>query len=89
MLVPDSVTVCVLFHLIKYRQSHQRQTGGGEIPEMTETDHMEKETSVQVAETVPTDQTITPTPCEMVKLPRKRFFRQRAHCNPFSDHDLT
>lgn len=21
-------------------------------------------------------------------LPRKRFFRQRAHANPFSDHDL-
>jgi len=25
---------------------------------------------------------------EIVKLPRKRFFRQRAHANPFSDHDL-
>lgn len=24
-----------------------------------------------------------------MKLPQKRFFRQRAHCNPFSDHDLT
>lgn len=24
----------------------------------------------------------------VAKLPRKRFFRQRAHCNPFSDHDL-
>lgn len=22
------------------------------------------------------------------KLPQKRYFRQRAHCNPFSDHDL-
>ncbi len=21
-------------------------------------------------------------------LPRKRFYRQRAHANPFSDHDL-
>ncbi|ORY27527.1 guanine-N(7)--methyltransferase-like protein [Neocallimastix californiae] len=25
---------------------------------------------------------------DVVKLPRKRFFRQRAHANPFSDHDL-
>jgi len=25
---------------------------------------------------------------DIVKLPRKRFFRQRAHANPFSDHDL-
>ena len=24
----------------------------------------------------------------IAKLPRKRFFRQRAHCNPFSDHRL-
>lgn len=24
----------------------------------------------------------------VVKLPRKRFFRQRAHANPFSDHLL-
>jgi len=24
----------------------------------------------------------------MAKLPQKRFFRQRAHANPFSDHDL-
>ena len=24
----------------------------------------------------------------MVSLPRKRFFRQRAHANPFVDHDL-
>jgi len=23
-----------------------------------------------------------------VKLPQKRFFRQRAHANPFSDHKL-
>jgi len=26
----------------------------------------------------------TPT----VKAPQKRFFRQRAHCNPFSDHQI-
>jgi tRNA (guanine-N7-)-methyltransferase len=25
---------------------------------------------------------------EPLKLPQKRFFRQRAHCNPFSDHQL-
>ena len=25
---------------------------------------------------------------EQVKLPQKRFFRQRAHANPFSDHQL-
>lgn len=24
----------------------------------------------------------------MAKLPQKRYFRQRAHANPFSDHDL-
>ena len=24
-----------------------------------------------------------------VKLPRKKFYRQRAHANPFSDHDLS
>lgn len=29
-----------------------------------------------------------PTAASILKLPRKRFFRQRAHCNPFSDHDL-
>ena len=23
-----------------------------------------------------------------VQLPKKRFYRQRAHANPFSDHDL-
>jgi len=23
-----------------------------------------------------------------VALPKKRFYRQRAHANPFSDHDL-
>ena len=23
-----------------------------------------------------------------VKAPQKRFFRQRAHCNPFSDHQI-
>ncbi|CAO3598773.1 unnamed protein product [Absidia cylindrospora] len=26
--------------------------------------------------------------CHDTKLPRKRFFRQRAHANPFSDHNL-
>lgn len=25
---------------------------------------------------------------EGVRFPQKRYFRQRAHCNPFSDHDL-
>ena len=24
-----------------------------------------------------------------VELPKKRFYRQRAHANPFSDHQLT
>jgi hypothetical protein len=23
------------------------------------------------------------------KLPKKKFYRQRAHANPFADHDLT
>lgn len=23
------------------------------------------------------------------ELPQKKFYRQRAHANPFSDHDLT
>lgn len=23
------------------------------------------------------------------ELPKKKFYRQRAHANPFSDHDLT
>ncbi len=27
-------------------------------------------------------------PAQALRLPRRRFFRQRAHCNPFSDHDL-
>ena len=27
-------------------------------------------------------------PVEESKLPRKKYFRQRAHANPFSDHDL-
>jgi tRNA (guanine-N7-)-methyltransferase len=28
------------------------------------------------------------TEIDDVKLPQKRFFRQRAHANPFSDHQL-
>lgn len=28
------------------------------------------------------------TTTELVKLPQKRLYRQRAHCNPWSDHSL-
>ncbi|RUS28871.1 hypothetical protein BC938DRAFT_481340, partial [Jimgerdemannia flammicorona] len=28
------------------------------------------------------------TPPQTAKLPQKRYFRQRAHANPFSDHQL-
>lgn len=28
-------------------------------------------------------------PATAAKLPQKRYFRQRAHCNPFSDHNLS
>lgn len=28
-------------------------------------------------------------PEDAAKLPKKKFYRQRAHANPFSDHQLT
>lgn len=31
---------------------------------------------------------IAQTSEDVIKLPQKRYFRQRAHSNPFSDHDL-
>lgn len=45
-------------------------------------------------DTMPTKPRANKTSCEAIgisppaHMPRKRFYRQRAHCNPFSDHNI-
>lgn len=58
------------------------------IPKMTTQPPVKRQKREEYRQTLAAQQQAADTDVADVKLPQKKFFRQRAHANPFSDHRL-
>lgn len=67
---------------------HLHQLDPLSIANMTTQPPVKRQKREEYRQTLAAQQQAADTDVADVKLPQKRFFRQRAHANPFSDHRL-